>query len=140
MKKLFLFLVAGLFLLSGCVDSAQKTTEASCIDSKSSMRVVLNIQRKIKPEHIAAYKEAFEACRALTLKEEGCIDYTLYQSYTDSTMFALEETWVNEGALAKHGESEHLKVLREATKDMPDPDFKSKVARIYVCPYVNTVD
>lgn len=140
MKKLFLFLAAGLFLLPGCNDLATKTTEANCADSKSSMRVVLNIQRKIKPEFIAAYKEAFEVCRALTLQEEGCLDYTLYQSYTDSTMFALEETWTNEGALAKHNEAEHLKVLREITKDMPDPDFKSKVARIYVCPCVNEVN
>ena len=101
------------------------------------MLVVLNIQQKIKPEYVEAYKEAFEACRAITLTEEGCIDYTMYQSYTDHTIFMLVEVWENEAALGKHSESEHLSALRETTKEMPDPDFTRNMSRIYVCPHVN---
>ena len=109
----------------------------SCIEDKSSMQVVLNIQQKIKPEYVAAYKEAFEVCRAATLQEDGCIDYTMYQSYTDNTLFMLVEVWANEAALAKHSESAHLSQLREVTKDMPDPDYQRAMNRILVCPCVN---
>ena len=135
MKKIVISLFLGIFLITGCHPAVKKTAESCCTNDKSSMLVVLNIQQKIKPEYVEAYKEVFEACRAITRTEEGCIDYTLYQSYTDTTVFMLVEVWENEAALGKHSESEHLRAFRETTKEMPDPDFNRNVNRFYACPF-----
>lgn len=101
------------------------------------MKVVLNIQKKVKPEYVSALQASFEKCKESTVKEAGCISYGMYQSYTDSTLFFIEEVWKNEGELAKHGQTDHLKLHLSEVKDMNDPDFKGFRRMIYVCPEVN---
>ena len=128
MKNLFLGIAC--VLLAGCVNSFKQETVTSCCNDKSSMEVVLNLHRKVKPEYVSAYKEAFAKCKANTIQEVGCVDYGVYQSPEDSTEFLICEVWENENALAKHGETAHLKQLLEETKDMFDGASNKK---IYVC-------
>ena len=128
MKNLFLGIAC--ILLAGCANSPKQETATSCCDDKSSMEVVLNLHRKVKPEHVTAFKEAFAKCKASTIQEAGCVDYGVYQSPEDSTEFLICEVWENDDKLAKHGETAHLKNLLEETKEMFDSVSNKK---IYVC-------
>ena len=128
MKNLFLGIAC--VLLAGCANSPKQETVTSCCNDKSSMEVVLNLHRKVKPEYVSAYKEAFAKCKVHTVQEVGCVDYGVDQSPEDSTEFLICEVWENENVLAKHGETAHLKQLLEETKDMFDGASNKK---IYVC-------
>ncbi len=137
MKNIIAF-VCCLAILSGCsVPTNQNSQSASCETEKASMLYVMNLTRKVKPEFVSAYKAAFETCKEKTLQEPGCLDYEMYQSYTDSTEFVILETWKNKGEHLKHIETAHLKNYVKKTKDMGDPSFKANNVEIYVCPNVN---
>lgn len=101
------------------------------------MMVQLNIVRKMKPGSAAAFIASFQKCKESTVKEPGCIDYSIYQSVEDSTVLFIAETWKNEGELAKHGETEHLKIHAAETKGMADPNGKGSFQKIYICPKTN---
>lgn len=138
MKNVFLSVVCFIMIFSGCSAPAEKQTQsASCAENKESMQVVMNLPRKILPEHVAAYKASFEKCKTPTLQEPGCLDYAMYQSYTDSTEFLIYEVWENKGEHLKHMETEHLKTHLQEIKGMGDPSFKGKGSNVYVCPNVN---
>ena len=101
------------------------------------MMVQLNIVRKMKPGSAAAFIASFQKCKESTVKEPGCIDYSIYQSVEDSTVLFIAETWKNEGELAKHGETEHLKIHAAEAKGMADPNGKGSFQKIYICPKAN---
>lgn len=139
MKKVFISMACVLIALSGCTNSSDNEGVATncCANDKESLEVVLNIKRKVKPEHVPAFKASFLKCAESTLKEPGCIDYGMYQSLTDSTEFFIAETWKNDGELQKHGETAHLKQHLSEIKDMGDPSYKGNFQKIFVCPNVN---
>lgn len=139
MKKVFTAIIGCLLLFTACSESATEKKEASntCLCSKDSMQVVMNLPQKIKPEFVSAYKAAFNKCASETLKEPGCLVYEIYQSYEDSTLLFITETWANKGEHLKHMETPHLKALIEETKNMGDSGDTRKSAEIYVCKNVN---
>lgn len=60
---------------------------------------------------------------AETRKEEGCITYALHQDINDPSIVTMLEEWVDEEALNRHGQAEHVKrivpglrELRESTE------------------------
>ena len=124
---------------SGCEEQAESACQGhgDCANQKSTMMVQLNIVRKMKPGSAAAFIASFQKCKESTVKEPGCIDYSIYQSVEDSTVLFIAETWKNEGELAKHGETEHLKIHAAETKGMADPNGKGSFQKIYVCPKAN---
>ncbi len=46
---------------------------------------------------------------AITVKEEGCIKYELYQDEKDESILTIIEEWENKEALNNHMASEHFK-------------------------------
>jgi quinol monooxygenase YgiN len=139
MKKSFysLFLLGIILVTSGCNSTSKEAGDANCCaDQKQSLPVVMNLTRKIKPEFVSAFRDSFEKCRVGTLQEPGCLNYVMYQSYTDSTEFFITETWGNKGEHLKHMETEHLKIHLQEIKGMSD---QSGGVSIYVCPHVNDV-
>lgn len=138
MKNLLALMVCALMTgFSSCNSSTNNDTTESCASQKQNMVYVMNLERKVKPEHIEAFKASFEQCKVGTLQEPGCLDYGMYQSYTDSTRFFIHETWKTKGAHLVHTETPHLKAHVANVKDMYDPTFKPNNVEIYVCPAVN---
>jgi quinol monooxygenase YgiN len=139
MKKIFAA-ITGLVLVGFLAAGLKSSThQAVCTHNKDSMIVVMRFERKVKPEHVALLKDSFDRCRAEVLaKEPGCLDYSLFQSYHDSTHFCLTEAWVNKGAHNDHMKLEHtIKHIAEI-KGINDPTFKSKTNYTYwVCPGAN---
>lgn len=137
MKNLLSLLLFILIMGSGC--SNNSTEVASCsADDKNSLELVMNLQIKVKPDCVSLFRDSFEECRIGTLQEPGCISYDMYQSYADSTMFFVVETWKNKQAHTEHTETAHFLAHQERTKDVRDPGFTNAMRRlIYVCPAVN---
>jgi len=114
-------------------------SDKDCSIDKDSMVVVMRFEIKVKPEKIEFFKQSFDVCKAVVLKKEpGCLDYSLFQSYNDSTLFCLTEAWANKVYHNAHMQLEHTKKHIAETRDIKDPDFKSKTSYIYwICPEVN---
>jgi quinol monooxygenase YgiN len=69
-------------------------------------------------ELIVLAKKLVEA----TVKEEGCISYSMYQDIKDANILTMLEEWESTEALKKHSESEHFKTLvPEMAKLMEKP-------------------
>lgn len=139
MKHLLLGII-GLVIISACNDGSKNNTSGNlCGYDKDSMIVVMRFERKVKPENVAFFKHAFDACKAEVLaKEPGCLDYSLFQSYNDSTIFCLTETWANKGVHNAHMELEHTKKLLSEISNIDDPSYKSTTSYVYwICPGAN---
>jgi len=139
MKNVILVIVAmaviGLFtgsLKKGAYNSV-------CDYNKDSMVVVMRFERKVKPENVALFKRSFDACKKEVLaKEPGCLDYSLFQSYNDSTLFCLTEAWATKGAHNAHMLLDHTKKHIAEIKGINDPTFKSTTNYTYwICPGAN---
>jgi quinol monooxygenase YgiN len=127
MKNLFLgiIILLGIAFSSGGLKNGASNTE--CDFNKDSMVVV------------ALFKKSFDACKAEVLaKEPGCLDYSLFQSYHDSTLFCLTEAWATKGDHNAHMLLEHTKKHIAEIKGINDPTFKSKTNYTYwICPGAN---
>ena len=105
--------------------SGESKNECSC--NKDSMVVVMRFELKVKPEKVEFLKQSFDACKAEVMaKEPGCLDYSLFQSYNDSTRFCLTEAWATKGDHNAHMKLEHTKKHIAETREIRDPSFKSK--------------
>jgi len=135
--KHLLFTVLCLFVVcAGYAQNATKTPVANCAAVKDSLEIIMNIPVKVKPEHVAGYKAAFDKCQAATLKEEACLAYDLFQSYKDSTEFHLFERWKNKPGHEKHMQTEHIKVYFAEIRGM-QVAAKTRMITTTVCPNIN---
>jgi quinol monooxygenase YgiN len=83
--------------------------------------------------------QSFDKCRAKVLEHEpGCLDYSLFQSYNDSTLFCITEVWATKGDHIAHMKLAHTKKHISETQGIRDPLFKSKTSYTYwICPGAN---
>lgn len=121
--------------------STGDVSDKDCNYDKDSMRVVMRFELKVKPESVALLKQSFDACKVEVLaKEPGCLDYSLFQSYNDSTLFCINETWATKADHNTHMQLEHTKKHLAETRGIRDPSFKSTTSYMYwVCPGANEV-
>lgn len=143
MKTNLTFLFVGflaLVLFTG--SSTGSDPEKECSYNKDSMRVVMRFEIKVKPEGVAFLKKSFDACKAEVLaKEPGCLNYSLFQSYNDSTLFCITETWATKADHNAHMQLEHTKKHIAETGDIRDPSFRSTSNYVYwICPGANEVE
>ena len=141
MRNLFLCVIGLLALVLFSSSSTGSDPDKDCTYNKDSMKVVMRFEIKVKPESVALLKQSFDACKVEVLaKEPGCLDYSLFQSYNDSTLFCINETWATKADHNAHMQLEHTKKHLDETKGIRDPSFKSTTSYMYwVCPGVNEV-
>lgn len=140
MKRYLFFCLLGcmgLILFSG--NAVAQVSHKNCIYNKDSMIVVMRFEIKVKPESVAFLKQSFDACKAEVLaKEPGCLNYTMFQSYNDSTLFCINETWATKGDHNAHMQLEHTKKHISETSGIRDPSFRSTSNYTYwICPGAN---
>jgi len=99
----------------------------------------MRFEIKVVPEKVAFLKQSWDECRAQVLaKEPGCIDYSLFQSYNDSTLFVINEAWKTKADHNAHMKLEHTKKHISETRDIRDRTFKSTTNYMYwICPEAN---
>jgi quinol monooxygenase YgiN len=139
MKNLLMIVVVVAALASFQGRGDKSAAESCCNCNKDSMIVVMRMERKVKPEFVSLLKQSFDACKAEVLvKEPGCLDYSLFQSYHDSTLFCLTEAWRTKGDHNAHMLLEHTKKHIAEIKGINDPAFRSKTNYTYwICPGAN---
>jgi quinol monooxygenase YgiN len=78
--------------------------------------------------------------RAKVMEQEpGCLDYSLFQSYNDSTLFCLTEAFKTKGDHDAHMLLDHTKKHIAETRGIGDPSFKSTTNYLYwICPAANS--
>ena len=139
MKKV-LFALTVILIIVSCTSSPKNdSTTDKCVYNKDSMVVVMRFERKVLPENVALLKKSFDECKAEVLaKEPGCLDYSLFQSYNDSTLFCLTEAWATKGDHNAHMQLEHTKKHIAEIQGISDPSFKSTTSYTYwICPGAN---
>jgi quinol monooxygenase YgiN len=65
-----------------------------------SIRHVVTV--RVAPGRAADFARVFEDLRAVTLKEEGCEEYELFQSVQDPDRLVVLERWKSHDLLEKH--------------------------------------
>ena len=141
MRNLLFGMTGLLALVFFAGSAAAQESGKACSYDRDALNVVMRFELKVKPEYVALLKQSFDACKVEVLaKEPGCLDYSLYQSYNDSTLFCINETWVTKEDHNVHMQLEHTKKHLTETKGIRDPSFKSTTSYMYwVCPGVNQV-
>ena len=139
MKNLTLSIFAIVTIVFFTSGLTKNSSQQVCSYNKDSMIVVMRFEIKVKPEYVAFLKQSFDECRAKVLEQEpGCLDYSLFQSYNDSTLFCLTEAWATKGAHNAHMQLAHTKKHISETQGIRDSSFKSKTGYTYwVCPGAN---
>lgn len=139
MKNLFFSLLV-LMLIAFSTSSFKKGDQKTkCTCDKDAMEVVMRFEIKVEPEYVAFLKKSFDECKEQVLaKEPGCIDYTLFQSYNDSTLFVINEAWKTKKDHNDHMKLDHTQKHINETKDIRDRSFTAKTNYLYwVCPEAN---
>ncbi len=67
----------------------------------------------VKPEAREDARRAAIAMGAASRAEAGCIEYRFWGCLEDPNRFFLFERWESAEALARHGQTEHMRAFRE---------------------------
>ena len=139
MKNLILGIIGIISISLFTGSSAIHGPLQECSYDKDSMLVVMRFELKVKPESVAFLKQSFDECRKEVLdKEPGCLNYSMFQSYNDSTLFCINETWATKGDHNAHMQLEHTKKHIAETSGIRDPSFRSTTNYTYwICPGAN---
>ncbi len=78
---------------------------------KQSLTITIRILVKSGMEE--KFKQEYLSIIPFILNEEGCINYNLYQSKNDSSVFILYENWISQEDYAKHLQMSYMKVVNE---------------------------
>ncbi len=65
----------------------------------------------VKPEKVQEFLGLCKSLVELSLKDEGCIDYGLYQELENSGTLTFLEEWKDEKSLDQHLNSNHFKEI-----------------------------
>jgi quinol monooxygenase YgiN len=79
---------------------------------------VVHVHISVKPECVAAFKEATIANARESLKEPGVARFDFMQQTDDPTRFVIVEAYRDAGAPAKHRETRHYQTWRAAAEPM----------------------
>lgn len=77
--------------------------------------VIILAQLTAKEGEEEVVRKALAAMVGSTRKEEGCICYNLHVSTKNPADFMFYEQWATQAALKAHGQTAHMKAMREAT-------------------------
>jgi quinol monooxygenase YgiN len=122
-----LLLAAGLLVALACPSGRaddDKAKEPDIIAKLKKAKVdgpfMLAVVFKVKEGEEKNLLKAARPCITATRKEKGCITYELNQSLDTPREFVFYEKWKSIDALARHLETEHVKTLLGALKDILD--------------------
>lgn len=80
--------------------------------------LIVNAKITAKQDYILEVKKALELMVPLTLKEEGCLAYELYEAIEEKNIFIFHEKWESREFLEKHLASKHFANFAELAKKM----------------------
>jgi (4S)-4-hydroxy-5-phosphonooxypentane-2,3-dione isomerase len=94
--------------------------------------LIVHVHVRVKPECIAAFKEATLANARASLMEPGIARFDVVQQKEDPARFILVEAYRDAAAAAAHKETEHYPVWRDAVaRMMAEPRVSVKFENIF---------
>ena len=75
--------------------------------------LTITIRIVVKSGMEEKFKQEYLSIIPFILNEEGCINYNLYQSKSEPSVFMLYENWVSQEDYAKHLQMSYMKVVNE---------------------------
>ncbi|WP_225744879.1 putative quinol monooxygenase [Marinilactibacillus sp. Marseille-P9653] len=88
---------------------------------------VINAQFFIKEDKREVFIEDTKALIAETRKEEGCLEYHLYESLEERNLFIMVEVWADDAAIEIHNQSP---LLQKLFGNVADFSAKAPVLRV----------
>ena len=79
---------------------------------------IVHVYIRVKPEHIEAFKAATVENARNSLREPGIARFDVIQQADDPARFVLVEVYREPEANARHKETAHYRVWRDAVADM----------------------
>jgi len=93
---------------------------------------IVHVQVHVKPECIAAFKEATLENARSSVEEPGIARFDVVQDNADPTHFVLVEVYRTPDDPAKHKETAHYAAWRDTVADMmAEPRSSIKCANVY---------
>ncbi len=94
--------------------------------------VIVHVQVSVKPECVAAFREATVENARQSLQEPGVVRFVVVQQQDDSTRFVLIEIYRTEQDPGRHKETAHYATWRDTVADMmAAPRTSVKYTRVY---------
>ena len=94
--------------------------------------LVVHVHVQVKPDRVAAFKEATLANARQSLQEPGVRRFDVLQHQDDPTRFVLVEVYRDAAAAAAHKETPHYPVWRDAVAPwMAEPRRSVKFDRVF---------
>ncbi|MDJ0687582.1 MAG: putative quinol monooxygenase [Xenococcaceae cyanobacterium MO_188.B32] len=75
--------------------------------------LTVTIRLLVKSGMEEKFKQEYLSIIPFILNEEGCINYNLYQSKSEPSVFMLYENWVSQEDYARHLQMSYMKVVNE---------------------------
>ena len=75
--------------------------------------LTITIRIVVKAGMEEKFKQEYLSIIPFILNDEGCINYNLYQSKSNPSIFILYENWVSQEDYAKHLQMSYMKVVNE---------------------------
>lgn len=125
-KGLYLTLVCFMCMVAGCQQGKKTETVEP---AGEGVKVVVSMT--IKEEYEDVFLDAFRKMADETRKEKGCIYYDLHQDLRNPLKYVLLEYWATQEDLDAHGQTEHMKVYREASAETRESSSASFVKQVY---------
>jgi quinol monooxygenase YgiN len=93
---------------------------------------IVHVHVRVKPEGVAAFKQATLANARASLLEPGVARFDVVQQQDDPTRFVLVEVYRDAAAAAAHKETAHYPVWRDAVAPlMAEPRFSVKFDNVF---------
>jgi (4S)-4-hydroxy-5-phosphonooxypentane-2,3-dione isomerase len=88
--------------------------------------LILQVNVRVKPDHVDAFREATAANATLSVAEPGIARFDVLQNEEDPTRFLLIEAYRRREAVAAHKETAHYRAwVERVTHMMAEPRTRS---------------
>jgi quinol monooxygenase YgiN len=132
MKQLLLFAFALMLLISfSC--KPKTTAPAAAIEvqgQKIEVQKMITAKVYVKPGHEDDFIKAAQSIIDLTHKEEGCLEYTLYQDPVNKTNFFFFERYRDQAAIDAHFAASYFKEFGQKAGEMTSQATEIKIWEI----------
>ena len=94
--------------------------------------LIVHVQVRVKPEFVEAFKQATLTNARASVQEPGIAQFDVVQQQDDPTRFVLVEAYCDAEAPAKHKETGHYAIWRDAVAPMmAEPRSSVKFSSVY---------
>lgn len=97
--------------------------------------IIVKVVPPIQAEYVDRFVELFNTLRETVLKEDGCIEYSIFRATDNKDGLFIFERWKSREALGAHLQTEHTKNFFKETEDWSYQETKIEVFEAEETPF-----